>query len=872
MARMDKHSSGFDCKFGANCVKFNPNNIENANMLKRLMSSLSEKELFSWELVPELFRLFKHEHTRISNISNFKLLSNEWKKHFIDYLIIRTSCNNGELYKSAYTYYNSINLQKNKAINKDVLINDSTFYYNYEEKEDFSVENQKPVKSYMTKMYADEVRNKNTFNMSRRAANRDQVIEDSGAGSTTQAKYIVVRGKTTYAPAGFTFSGEQFNTVMKRIKSGELTSTCSTGDTKIDKEKPSASTNTLMNTTFDEKCKCGKYHINTLAYEVWKSASTRYTYDSSSGWIKYGYSAAEEADNQKHFLAKNSSGDKLNGTLNGATNGTGNLPANGGSGGSGDGSGSGGTDTSGGSTGGDMSMGATTSTAPDYGDPGLFGANSGDTKDLAMYINASASTGGGEEGVSGENSVTQDTNADLAKTANNNDYAANPSNPLNATINNNTNAPGSSAVGQGNNPNNQNQGNKVPGYAANPSNPLNATINNNTNAPETQQTVGTDSTGSTASTAASAPSTLSSADVEEAIKGAGFSVYNAAYSMYGGGGDSLDGSVGQGTLDFIPAFKDGSHSHKTSIMGIPMMYNALADPNGRIYSETTMMDLPIIYIEPGRGIINNTLDASLMDELKDAYKGVDDGGSIKTAETMEDLRALSFENALIEYLEYFQNIASIVYANMGLGVFKWQDSLAANNNIFSWFKGGGKTDDGNDTNINTLLNRSLIFFADTATSVSDSFSNEFSDAPVTSSINNFGVLVRNFKMMAFQDAAQQAFNDRAQGIVANFQDQSDTGKNRNTLEGIINDILTKGATLWNGSQVLFPQVWNDSRHDRSYSLSFKFFSPYGNKESIFNNVYMPVLALMTLTLPRMDGISGYAQPFYVRVNAPGYSN
>ena len=110
MARMDKHSSGFDCKFGANCVKFNPNNIENANILKRLMSSLSEKELFSWELVPELFMLFKHEHTKISNKSNFKLLSNEWKKHFIDYLIIRTSCNNGELYKSAYTYYNSINL------------------------------------------------------------------------------------------------------------------------------------------------------------------------------------------------------------------------------------------------------------------------------------------------------------------------------------------------------------------------------------------------------------------------------------------------------------------------------------------------------------------------------------------------------------------------------------------------------------------------------------------------------------------------------------------------------------------------------------------------------------------------------------------
>ena len=78
------------------------------------------------------------------------------------------------------------------------------------------------------------------------------------------------------------------------------------------------------------------------------------------------------------------------------------------------------------------------------------------------------------------------------------------------------------------------------------------------------------------------------------------------------------------------------------------------------------------------------------------------------------------------------------------------------------------------------------------------------------------------------------------------------------------------ARVVNGSQLLYPNIWTDSQFSRSYNLSFKFVSPYGDKESIFRYVYVPFISLLALALPRQDSTVGYGQPFYVKVNCPGW--
>ena len=73
-----------------------------------------------------------------------------------------------------------------------------------------------------------------------------------------------------------------------------------------------------------------------------------------------------------------------------------------------------------------------------------------------------------------------------------------------------------------------------------------------------------------------------------------------------------------------------------------------------------------------------------------------------------------------------------------------------------------------------------------------------------------------------------------------------------------------------GAKLEVPSVWQDSQFSRSYNLSFKFMSPYGDDKSIFTHVITPFIFLLTCAAPRQLGPSGIVFPYIFQVDAPGY--
>ena len=76
--------------------------------------------------------------------------------------------------------------------------------------------------------------------------------------------------------------------------------------------------------------------------------------------------------------------------------------------------------------------------------------------------------------------------------------------------------------------------------------------------------------------------------------------------------------------------------------------------------------------------------------------------------------------------------------------------------------------------------------------------------------------------------------------------------------------ITKGYNL------VFPEMWSDSEYSKSYSFTVKLHSPYGDKESIFLNIMVPLMFLIALGLPRQASGNSYASPFFVRCIAKGW--
>jgi hypothetical protein len=67
----------------------------------------------------------------------------------------------------------------------------------------------------------------------------------------------------------------------------------------------------------------------------------------------------------------------------------------------------------------------------------------------------------------------------------------------------------------------------------------------------------------------------------------------------------------------------------------------------------------------------------------------------------------------------------------------------------------------------------------------------------------------------------------------------------------------------------WPKFWESSDFSRSYTLSFRLESPYGNYQSLVDYVYRPFLALMALSLPIQTSYFGATTPFVIRCDCPG---
>jgi hypothetical protein len=78
-----------------------------------------------------------------------------------------------------------------------------------------------------------------------------------------------------------------------------------------------------------------------------------------------------------------------------------------------------------------------------------------------------------------------------------------------------------------------------------------------------------------------------------------------------------------------------------------------------------------------------------------------------------------------------------------------------------------------------------------------------------------------------------------------------------------------GMVQMGNARMILPEIWTDSSFDRSYSLNFKFHSPYGNRLSIFENTIVPLVFLMAMTSPRQVGESSYTTPFCVKCFSKG---
>ena len=88
--------------------------------------------------------------------------------------------------------------------------------------------------------------------------------------------------------------------------------------------------------------------------------------------------------------------------------------------------------------------------------------------------------------------------------------------------------------------------------------------------------------------------------------------------------------------------------------------------------------------------------------------------------------------------------------------------------------------------------------------------------------------------------------------------------------GIINRMMSGITTIISGANLVFPKIWTDSHYSRSFNIEIDLKTPYGNPESIFTDILVPMAHWICLAAPRQASINTYGAPFLIKFNIPGF--
>lgn len=154
---------------------------------------------------------------------------------------------------------------------------------------------------------------------------------------------------------------------------------------------------------------------------------------------------------------------------------------------------------------------------------------------------------------------------------------------------------------------------------------------------------------------------------------------------------------------------------------------------------------------------------------------------------------------------------------------------------------------------------------------SESFSNNTTDSMLASGLQQGANLQKEMAFLLgsavqdgriFQDNLE-AFNRSAREMVNGYMDQGVAKK-------AFNRLITGSTAIITGSNLIFPEIWQNSSYDRDFQVDITLSTPYGDKESIYLEILVPLMHLLALTLPRQTSVNAYTSPFLVKAVLPGF--
>lgn len=337
--------------------------------------------------------------------------------------------------------------------------------------------------------------------------------------------------------------------------------------------------------------------------------------------------------------------------------------------------------------------------------------------------------------------------------------------------------------------------------------------------------------------------------------------------------------------------------HVAGVFGLPYQFLPTADPRivttnknneavksshllGYEYSNKIVERMPLLFLAPGRPAFLTKYSKAERQSLIGSLIEQGTLGGISTYRTQLDKlleqggRYYTFEYKANEYYTFVNPLCRATAVYLGIQNMKLPGAGNVPLSKLNWedFTGTGIRSIGD---FGTF--RSVPFYVDAETNISESWSNSTQQSQLASTINGISDMAKEINFMIGMGSTALNIDSVVDADMVSNQESLDalTKKLAGSSAGnFLSNLTGHLTTIATGGKMHFPEIWADSQFTRSYNCHFKFMSPDPSPLSIYLNVLVPLIHLMCLVAPQTinGNVNSYSTPFLVRAIYKGMFN
>ena len=190
---------------------------------------------------------------------------------------------------------------------------------------------------------------------------------------------------------------------------------------------------------------------------------------------------------------------------------------------------------------------------------------------------------------------------------------------------------------------------------------------------------------------------------------------------------------------------------------------------------------------------------------------------------------------------------------------------------------GSGTGGGSNGIMNTMagnyfyMDEYFINFFVKPPSYSESFSNTTDRSAFANALQGMSGTMKEF-MFLFGGLGvdTKLMTENAESVAKNMETAIKSALDNAGMKKALSSFITGATSVITGANLIFPEIWETSSYNRDFNIDIQLTSPYGDRESIYLNIVVPLMHLLALVLPRQATVNSYTAPFLVRCSLPGY--